>query len=184
MYAATHVRNMMRFYNILSVLDVSRFFMSSLHFEDEFNDFFSDFNIVIQFLFHTRSFQLTRPELFELLRSYERGIPFSTLYKGLDIHVTIIELIQTCIKMDSHVSFSFALGPLARMIKRFLDTEFDLIERLYVIVEKRLIFIPLSDDEKRIVASTRTASVENILEKYDEFFEQVPKIEFLPVSYK
>jgi len=176
MHPACQIRLLRQMYRIISDMQVTRLFIASDRFEDDFNTFFDNFNTVIQFLFYTKSCSMSRKDLYEILKAYERGITFSILYYDKSLSTDITEFIQTLFKIGKQ---DFLYGPLAQVLTLVLNIDIHFVKRLITIVGKKIKTQTLLDDEQKILKTTRIQSLENILEKYKEDDLQ-PQVDILP----
>lgn len=170
MYYAQQIQLLRQMNKILSTMDITRLFIHSEIFENEFNTFFSDFNTVIKYLFYIKNTTLSRKDLYELLKAYERGIPFSILCYDHAITTTIYNFIITIFQINKKYFLFETLSPTLTCL---LNVDQSFVDRLINIIGKRITCQILLEDENRLLNTTRTLSVENILEKYrDEIIEQ------------
>ncbi len=195
MYAAQYVQLLRLKYKQLLHLEVSRLFLSSSEFQDQFDMFFQDSNNIIQFLFHTNRDTMSKDTLYYILEMNKVPIPFSAIYYDLSLHTNIIVFIQTLAKMNKE---SFLYTHLATALaKHFkLDTFDSEGDRMYPLIKReialyhRLIKIiirgttieQLNTDQLRLLQCKRLVSVENILQKYE--MEDMPEEFQLPESNK
>lgn len=175
MHPAQQIRLLQRMYKIISEMQVTKLFVMSSYFEDDFNDFFNNLNIVIQFLFYTKSCSMSKKDLYEILRAYERGICFSILYYDMSLSTSIKEFIETLFKIGKT---DFLYDSLTPILTYTLNVDADYIKRLIIIVCKRIKYQELFEDEQKVLKVTRIQSLENILEKYKE--DDIQQNDILP----
>lgn len=160
-YAAQQVECLRGTFKRISHLNVTTLFIFSPTFEDDFNYFFSNFNTVVQFLFHTTSDCLNKDEVLQLLTAHERGISFSNLCYDIYLPCTIVVFIQTLAKMEQH---SFLYNQLTNCLVTYFEYKKEFIHRLIrIAIKKTTLSITATVHEQKILKTTRVASVENIL---------------------
>jgi hypothetical protein len=181
MYLAQQIQLLRKMNKILLTTDVTRLFVNSDKFEDQFNIFFNDFNTIIKYLFYIKNTTLSRKDLYELLKAYERGIPFSILCYDHSLSTSLHNFIVTIFQINKK---QFLFDSLLPILSYFLNVEQKYVDRLINIIGKNIQYQVLLEDEQRLLNASRTLSVENILEKYkDEIIDQ-PEVlpEWLGIS--
>ena len=175
MFSAQYVQLLRTKYRQIERYEISRLFIVSGVFQDQFDWLFNDSNTIIQFLFYTTNDTMTKTTLFNILEKHNRTIPFSDIYFDESLSTSVIMFIQTLVKIKKEY---FIYGPLTNVLALYLCCSKKFTERLVRIIANQTQQPKLNTNEKKLLSCTRVLSIERILEMEDEDTEEDDFFEF------
>lgn len=161
MHIAQQLKQMRMSYNLIKYVKLQCLFVHSSDFEDAFNLLFTNFNLVVKFLFYLTNNKISKGELFDILQRHERGDLFSILYEDLNINVSIVEFIQTLFKIGE---MDFLRNEMVDILMLYLNRNEQYIRRLLNICIKKIHSTILSEHEQQMLRVKRILSMEKIFD--------------------